>query len=237
MRPKDPVPKQEKSGVVCRLQCSCGICTYVGEIGRQLKTRMHDHQLAPRRLDPKLEIAAYAAEMGHDFKFDVVEIVDRSDDHTSRKIKEAWMSTDRSFREVKQSDADNGLQEVFMGMRLAVPESERQEALIDEDTFFSLYRSLLDEKRESIDWSLIKQPEESVMSNYEDFPKPKEADMVDALSKLVVIKLNGGLGTSMGCCGPKSLIKVRDDCTFLDLTVQQIEVGKLNSAYNAGVLF
>ena len=26
------------------------------------------------------------------------------------------------------------------------------------------------------------------------------------LSKLVVVKLNGGLGTSMGCTGPKSLI-------------------------------
>lgn len=44
------------------------------------------------------------------------------------------------------------------------------------------------------------------------------------LSKLVVIKLNGGLGTSMGCHGPKSVIPVRSDLTFLDLTVQQIEV-------------
>ena len=44
------------------------------------------------------------------------------------------------------------------------------------------------------------------------------------LDKLVVLKLNGGLGTSMGCVGPKSLISVRNDATFLDLTVQQIEV-------------
>lgn len=44
------------------------------------------------------------------------------------------------------------------------------------------------------------------------------------LGKLVVIKLNGGLGTSMGCHGPKSVIPVRSDLTFLDLTVQQIEV-------------
>lgn len=44
------------------------------------------------------------------------------------------------------------------------------------------------------------------------------------LDKLVVIKLNGGLGTSMGCHGPKSVIPVRSDLTFLDLTVQQIEV-------------
>lgn len=44
------------------------------------------------------------------------------------------------------------------------------------------------------------------------------------LDKLVVVKLNGGLGTSMGCKGPKSVIQVRNDLTFLDLTVQQIEV-------------
>ena len=43
------------------------------------------------------------------------------------------------------------------------------------------------------------------------------------LSKLVVVKLNGGLGTSMGCTGPKSLISVRSGLNFLDLTVQQIE--------------
>ena len=48
--------------------------------------------------------------------------------------------------------------------------------------------------------------------------------MADNLNKLVVVKLNGGLGTSMGCKGPKSLIGVRNENTFLDLTVQQIEV-------------
>jgi len=72
------------------------------------------------------------------------------------------------------------------------------------------------------------------------------------LDKLVVVKLNGGLGTSMGCKGPKSVIPVRNDqvCkatssrsstlqvlfsfkTFLDLTVQQIEA--LNKQYDADV--
>ena len=53
---------------------------------------------------------------------------------------------------------------------------------------------------------------------------PLEAVKGDLLGKLVVLKLNGGLGTSMGCVGPKSLISVRNDATFLDLTVQQIEV-------------
>lgn len=41
------------------------------------------------------------------------------------------------------------------------------------------------------------------------------------LSQAVVIKLNGGLGTSMGLQGPKSLLDVRDGANFLDLMVRQ----------------
>ena len=44
------------------------------------------------------------------------------------------------------------------------------------------------------------------------------------LSKLAVIKLNGGLGTSMGCQGPKSTIKVTGNQSFLDLIQEQIRV-------------
>nr|VZI19336.1 unnamed protein product [Spirometra erinaceieuropaei] len=54
MRPKDPISKQ-MSAVVYRLQCSCGMCNYVGETGRRLQTRMQEHKLAVRRLDPKWE--------------------------------------------------------------------------------------------------------------------------------------------------------------------------------------
>jgi UTP--glucose-1-phosphate uridylyltransferase len=42
-----------------------------------------------------------------------------------------------------------------------------------------------------------------------------------ALDRLVVLKLNGGLGTSMGMAGPKSLVTVKDGLTFLDITVRQ----------------
>jgi len=43
-----------------------------------------------------------------------------------------------------------------------------------------------------------------------------------ALDRLVVLKLNGGLGTSMGMNGPKALVTVKDGLTFLDITVRQI---------------
>ena len=69
---------------------------------------------------------------------------------------------------------------------------------------------------------------------YETLPKPSNNDEIKAmLDKLVVVKLNGGLGTSMGCKGPKSVIPVRSDLTFLDLTVQQIE--HLNKKYDTDV--
>ena len=44
----------------------------------------------------------------------------------------------------------------------------------------------------------------------------------EALSKTVVIKLNGGLGTSMGMDRAKSLLPVRDGQSFLDLIAGQV---------------
>lgn len=44
----------------------------------------------------------------------------------------------------------------------------------------------------------------------------------ELLDKLVVVKLNGGLGTTMGCTLPKSAIEVRQDLSFLDMTVRQV---------------
>ncbi|BHF74911.1 hypothetical protein SprV_0501799900 [Sparganum proliferum] len=57
---------------------------------------MHEHKLAVRRLDPKSEVATHAAQMGHIFNFDAVEIVGWGGDHTTRQVQEASMSTDRS---------------------------------------------------------------------------------------------------------------------------------------------
>ncbi|MEV6282067.1 UTP--glucose-1-phosphate uridylyltransferase [Kribbella sp. NPDC051770] len=43
-----------------------------------------------------------------------------------------------------------------------------------------------------------------------------------ALAETVVIKLNGGLGTSMGVTGPKSALPVKDGLSFLDIIAKQI---------------
>ena len=43
------------------------------------------------------------------------------------------------------------------------------------------------------------------------------------LHKTVLVKLNGGLATSMGLTGPKALLTVKDDLTFLDIVLRQAE--------------
>lgn len=43
----------------------------------------------------------------------------------------------------------------------------------------------------------------------------------DVLEKTVLVKLNGGLGTSMGLDAPKSLLAVKDGLSFLEISVRQ----------------
>ena len=53
-----------------------------------------------------------------------------------------------------------------------------------------------------------------------------EADARAALQQTVMIKLNGGLGTSMGLEAAKTLLPVRDGRTFLDLIVGQVRYAR-----------
>jgi UTP--glucose-1-phosphate uridylyltransferase len=55
----------------------------------------------------------------------------------------------------------------------------------------------------------------------EELPEDEEGAR-QALDAAVVLKLNGGLGTSMGLRGPKSLLEVKDGLTFLDIIVRQV---------------
>ena len=50
----------------------------------------------------------------------------------------------------------------------------------------------------------------------------QEAELAEALGHTAVVKLNGGLGTSMGLSGPKSVLEVRDGLTFLDVIARQV---------------
>ncbi len=64
-----------------------------------------------------------------------------------------------------------------------------------------------------------------------------EEAAADALGKTVIIKLNGGLGTSMGLDRAKSLLTVRDGKNFLDLLVDQVTSARKQHQIRLPLLF
>ena len=68
---------------------------------------------------------------------------------------------------------------------------------------------------------------ESTIDPLGDVPRLEDLDVepetaAEALRHTVVIKLNGGLGTSMGLSGPKTALVVREGLTFLDVIARQV---------------
>ena len=65
---------------------------------------------------------------------------------------------------------------------------------------------------------------ESEIEPLDGLPDAEELPESDgsALSRVVVLKLNGGLGTSMGMTKAKSLLEVKDGLSFLDVIVRQV---------------
>ena len=56
----------------------------------------------------------------------------------------------------------------------------------------------------------------------DELPEPSRGQARDVLDRLVIVKLNGGLGTSMGLSGPKSLLEVKPGVSFLDVLARQV---------------
>ena len=56
----------------------------------------------------------------------------------------------------------------------------------------------------------------------DELPEPSHGQARDVLDRLAVVKLDGGLGTSMGLSGPKSLLEVKPGTSFLDVIATQV---------------
>jgi UTP--glucose-1-phosphate uridylyltransferase len=85
-------------------------------------------------------------------------------------------------------------------------------------TFRHYYLQLQDGEKGLVPESEI-EPVESLPAAA-DLPE-EQPGLREALDATVVVKLNGGLGTSMGMTGPKSLLEVKDGLTFLDVIARQ----------------
>lgn len=105
----------------------------------------------------------------------------------------------------------------------------------EKNGFINLVARYLSGEAQHVEWSKIQTPTDEIVVPCDSLaPVPEDpAETKKLLDKLVVLKLNGGLGTTMGCTGPKSVIEVRNGLTFLDLIVIQIE--NLNAKYGCNV--
>lgn len=101
----------------------------------------------------------------------------------------------------------------------------------DLEEFFKLYKRFLRERNEKIDWNNIEHPKGKIV-NYDELSECTEGN-VTLLNKLAVLKLNGGLGTTMGMIGPKSAIKVKNGKNFIDLVHTQLDA--LNKKHGTNV--
>jgi UTP--glucose-1-phosphate uridylyltransferase len=100
-------------------------------------------------------------------------------------------------------------------------EEKMREAGLKEDvinTFIKYYNQLKDGNTGKLSHDLIEAPNRLNLINYDTLSKQD----VMLLDKLAVIKLNGGLGTSMGLNKAKSLLPVKGEMTFLDILAKQI---------------
>ncbi|CAH8508371.1 unnamed protein product [Heterobilharzia americana] len=141
------------------------------------------------------------------------------------------------FKELTLKDAEKALSADLDLLVNTIPNSlplEKESFRLQMESFKELFKRYLHDASATFDWSEIEPLPPKSMKMYNALPLPADRKVIcQQLNKLVVVKLNGGLGTTMGCTGPKSLISVRNDLTFLDLTVQQIE--RLNNEYGTDI--
>ncbi|XP_057659123.1 UTP--glucose-1-phosphate uridylyltransferase-like [Diorhabda carinulata] len=111
--------------------------------------------------------------------------------------------------------------------------SKSQQTVTQLNGFTKLFTRFSQNKTSVIDWNKIEKLPEEAVKDYDCLDSPTNCTVHQMLNKLVIVKLNGGLGTSMGCSGPKSMIIVKDGKNFLELTLEQID--NLNKAYKVDV--
>ncbi|XP_063839718.1 UTP--glucose-1-phosphate uridylyltransferase-like isoform X2 [Scylla paramamosain] len=142
-------------------------------------------------------------------------------------------SPSMEFKELTKKDAQVQLTHELQKLSTTCPQPMRESVQLDFDGFEKLFSRFINESGPSVEWDRIQKLPDAAVTCYSELHPPEGSTIKELLNKLVVVKLNGGLGTSMGCQGPKSIIPVRSELTFLDLTVQQIE--HLNKTYGCTV--
>ncbi|MDP2173779.1 MAG: UTP--glucose-1-phosphate uridylyltransferase [Candidatus Cloacimonadaceae bacterium] len=101
-------------------------------------------------------------------------------------------------------------------------------------TFSAYYQELEKGERGLVGKDMITPPSPQNVVNYDDISELRNQGI---LKNIAMIKLNGGLGTSMGLSKAKSLLPVKGNMTFLDIIVRQILALRARTGYDIQLLF
>ena len=86
------------------------------------------------------------------------------------------------------------------------------------------YLKQIEEGKTGIEWEKVESLPKEFSIDYSEIKQEyTKEEIQEILKKMCIVKINGGLGTSMGCTGPKSVIEVRNGMTFLDIIIKQLK--------------
>ncbi|HQP63481.1 MAG TPA: UTP--glucose-1-phosphate uridylyltransferase, partial [Candidatus Cloacimonas sp.] len=116
-------------------------------------------------------------------------------------------------------------------IRLMKQEGIREDVI---RTFEAYYKMLVKGEKGLIKEEEISPPAEENLIDYQQIRQNSRSSM---LKNTAVIKLNGGLGTSMGLSKAKSLLPVKNNLNFLDIISRQVLTLRSISGYDVPLLF
>ena len=108
VRPKDPLEKEEKCGVVYKIDCGVCQATYIGETERSLASRIPEHQKSVDINNSKSALSQHQVKTGHVISIkpllECTEIIDSDNLNPHRKAKE---TIHRKLKEAELNRTDS----------------------------------------------------------------------------------------------------------------------------------
>nr|VZI00893.1 unnamed protein product [Spirometra erinaceieuropaei] len=117
MRSKDQLPATEQSAVVYSISCQDCSAKYVGDTGKRLCTRLHEHQLAVNREDKLSLVHGHRQQEKHSFAFGEASVIGRASDKIARLALGSWSSVDTTNRAIDLHPAYQALRTRLQSVR------------------------------------------------------------------------------------------------------------------------
>ncbi|KAG5720447.1 UTP--glucose-1-phosphate uridylyltransferase, partial [Termitomyces sp. T112] len=112
--------------------------------------------------------------------------------------------------------------------------AEKKAFIIEMQMFSKLLNRYIAEASQKLNWEKVHSLATNQIYHYDQLPR--SSDEPQLFKKLAVLKVNGGLGTSMGLDGAKSALEVKNGFTFLDFAIQQIACVNTNHSVDIPLL-